>query len=329
MSSLHTKNLSRYRKNHDCTPDRGSAEKNTRRVIALTAVMMAVEILAGWRYHSMALLADGWHMGTHVAALGITAVAYAMARRHKGSPSFSFGTGKFDVLGGYTSALILGIVAIFMAAESVLRFFSPLQINFNEAIGIGLVGLCVNIASALMLKHDHGHGHSHGHGQDHGHSHAHDHHGHDHGHVHEDLNLKAAYIHVIADAVTSILAISALFAGKYLGWVWMDPIMGIVGSGVVAQWSWGLLRDTSSILLDRTPPETDLTAEIRKAVEADEGTTVTDLHVWQVGVGQYSAIVSIAAREPKTPEYYRRIFSEHEELQHVTIEICRQGEAKR
>jgi cation diffusion facilitator family transporter len=306
---------------HELAPDRGTAERNTRRVIALTAVMMAVEIVAGWRYHSMALLADGWHMGTHVAAFLIAATAYAMARHHKGDQSFTFGTGKIDVLGGYTSAVILGIVALFMAAESVMRLFEPLSIHYNEAIGIGLVGLCVNVASALLLQHGHGHGHSHGH-----------HHGHEHHHAHgaesADLNFKAAYVHVIADAVTSILAISALVAGKYLGWVWMDPIMGIVGSGVVAQWAWGLLRDTSSILLDRTPPETDLTAEIRKAVEADEGTMVTDLHVWQVGVGQYSAIVSIAAREPRTPEYYRRIFSEHEELRHVTIEICRQGAAK-
>jgi cation diffusion facilitator family transporter len=314
MNSLHTKNLSRYQKSHDCTPDRGAAEKNTRRVIALTAVMMVVEILAGWKFHSMALLADGWHMGTHVAAFGITALAYAMARRHRGNPSFSFGTGKFDVLGGYTSALILGFVALFMVVESVSRFFTPLKINFNESIGIGLVGLCVNVASALLLKHDHGHGHSHGHA----------HHDHDggHSHGHDDLNLKAAYIHVIADAVTSILAISALVAGKYLGWVWMDPVMGIVGSGVVAQWSWGLLRDTSNILLDRTP-ETDLAVEIRKAVETDGNAAITDLHIWQVGLGQFYAIVSIAARDPKTPEHYRKLFSEHDELKHVTVEIHR------
>jgi cation diffusion facilitator family transporter len=308
---------------HELAPDRGTAERNTRRVIALTAVMMAVEIFAGWRYHSMALLADGWHMGTHVAAFLIAAMAYAMARRHRGDRSFTFGTGKIDVLGGYTSAVILGIVALFMAAESVMRLFEPVSIHYKEAIGIGLVGLCVNVASALLLQHGHGHGHSHGHHHGHDHHHGHEHH--DHGAEGADLNFKAAYVHVIADAVTSVLAISALIAGKYLGWFWMDPIMGIVGSAVVGQWAWGLLRDTSSILLDRIPPETDLTAEIRKAVEADEGTTVTDLHVWQVGVDQYSAIVSIAAREPKTPEYYRRIFSEHDELRHVTIEICRQG----
>jgi cation diffusion facilitator family transporter len=304
---------------HEYAPDRGTAERNTRRVIALTAVMMAVEILAGWRFHSMALLADGWHMGTHVAAFLIAAIAYALARRHKGDRSFSFGTGKIDVLGGYTSAVILGIVALFMVVESLQRLFEPLVINYNETIGIGFLGLCVNVASALLLKHGHGHGHSHAH--DHGHHH-HDHEHHHHGKENEDLNLKAAYVHVIADAVTSILAISALLAGKFLGWFWLDPIMGIVGSAVVAQWSWGLLRDTSAILLDRTP-ESDLEGEIRKAVEADEGTTVADLHIWPVGVGRYSAIVSIVAKEPRTPEYYRRIFGEHEELGHVTIEICR------
>jgi cation diffusion facilitator family transporter len=315
------KDISLYQKTHDHGPDRSTSERNTRRVIALTTVMMAVEVLAGWKFHSMALLADGWHMGTHVAAFLITAVAYAMARRHRGNPSFSFGTGKFDVLGGYTSALILGGVAVFMAAESVMRLFEPLAIHYNEAIGIGLVGLCVNIASALMLKHDHGHGHSHGHDQGHGHGHGHDHaHGHHHGEDDNDLNLKAAYVHVIADAVTSILAISALLAGRFLGWVWMDPVMGIVGSGVVAQWSWGLLHDTGGILLDRTPV-TDLEEEIRRDVEAEGQAAVTDLHVWQVGVGQFYAMVSIAAREPKAPDHYRSLFSRHEELRHVTVEV--------
>jgi cation diffusion facilitator family transporter len=314
MSHEVKKNLQGNCQIHDYSPDRGTAERNTRRVIALTAVMMAVEILAGWRFHSMALLADGWHMGTHVAAFLIAAIAYAMARRHKGDRSFSFGTGKIDVLGGYTSAVILGIVALFMAVESLQRLFEPLEIHYNETIGIGIIGLCVNVASALLLKHGHGHGHSHGHSHGHGHRH--------HGGESDDLNFKAAYVHVLADAVTSILAICALLAGKYLGLVWLDPVMGIVGSAVVAQWSWGLLRDTSSILLDRTP-QTDLGEEIRKAVEADEDTSIADLHVWPVGVGQFSAVVSIVAKEPRTPDYYRRIFSEHEELRHVTIEICR------
>jgi len=302
---MQPEHLSRYQHTHDFSPDRTTAEKNTRRVIVLTTVMMVVEIVAGWRFHSMALLADGWHMSTHVAAFLITAIAYTMARRYKTDARFSFGTGKIDVIGGYTSAIILGIVAVFMAAESVLRLFSPLPIHYNESIFIGLVGLGVNVASALLLKHDHGHGHSHGH---------------QHGDGHEDLNLRAAYVHVIADAVTSILAISALIAGKYLGWVWMDPVMGVIGSAVVAQWAWGLLGATATILVDRTP-NTDLDEEIRKAVETDEDTAIADLHIWQVGVGQFSAIVSIAAKHPKTPEYYRERLREHEELRHVTIEI--------
>jgi cation diffusion facilitator family transporter len=304
--------LSHYCHDHNFSPERGTAERNTRRVIALCTVMMVVEIVAGWWYHSMALLADGWHMGTHVAAFMIAAIAYALARRLRTDTSFSFGTGKMDVLGGYTSAVILGIVALFMAGESVARLVDPVSIHYNEAIVIGIGGLCVNVASALLLKHGHGHGHSHDHG--------HDHH---HGAAGEDLNFKAAYVHVIADAVTSILAISALIAGKFLGWAWMDPVMGVVGSAVVAQWSYGLLRDTSVILLDRTPP-TDLCDEIRKAVEAEAGTSVVDLHVWQVAVGQFSAIVSIVAREPKSPEYYRRLFQVHEELRHVTVEVHRQ-----
>ncbi len=304
---MQDKQLKPFLHDHDYTPERGASETKTRRLVLLTATMMIFEILAGWRFHSMALLADGWHMGTHVAAFMITAAAYAISRRHRQDVSFCFGTGKIDVLGGYTSAVLLGVVALFMAGESVVRLFEPLPIHYNESIAIGCLGLSVNIASALLLKH--GHGHDHGHG-----------HGHAHGAGEMDLNLKAAYVHIIADAVTSILAITALVAGKFLGWVWMDPVMGIIGSGVVAQWAWVLLRDTSVILIDRTP-ETDLKDEIRKAVESEEATTIVDLHVWQVGVGQFSAIVSIAAENPKTPGYYRKKFKEHEELRHVTIEI--------
>jgi cation diffusion facilitator family transporter len=295
--------LSRYRHSHDFAPDRRIAERNTRRVIALAAAMMVVEILAGWRFHSMALLADGWHMGTHVAAFFITVVAYATARRHRDDGTYSFGPGKLDILGGYTSAVILVIVALLVAVESVGRFFEPLAIDYNEAIAIAVVSLGVNVASALLLTRDYGHGHDHGHG-------------------HHDLNLKAAYLHVVADAVTSVLAIGALTAGKFLGWAWMDPAMGIVGSFLVSRWSWGLLRDTSSILLDRNP-ESDLGEEIRRVVEADEGAAITDLHVWRLGTDQYSAIVSIAAREPRTPEYYRERLSGHGELRHLTVEIRR------
>ncbi len=291
-------------------PDRGAAERSTRRVILLAAAMMVAEILAGWRFHSMALLADGWHMGTHVVAFMITAAAYALARRHRGSRDFSFGTGKIDVLGGYTSAILLGLVAAFIALESAARLFEPLAIHYAESIAVGLVGLCVNVLSALMLREGHAHGHALGHG---------------HGHGGEDLNLKAAYVHVLADAVTSVLAISALLAGRYLGWAWMDPVMGLAGSVVVAQWAWGLLRDTSAILLDRTP-RTDLPEEIRRAVAAEPDAAITDLHVWQVGVGQFAAIVAIVAREPKSPEYYRGLFAIHEELRHVTVEVSSYSE---
>jgi len=311
--------ISRYRHSHDFIPENATAERNTRRVIALSGAMMAIEIAAGLHYKSMALLADGWHMGTHVAAFMIAALAYAMARRHRGDESFSFGTGKIEVLGGYTSAIILGVVALLMAFESVQRLFDPAAIHYSEAIAIGLIGLCVNLASALVLKHDHGHGHSHGHS--HGHDCGHEH-GHSHTHGHEDLNFKAAYVHVLADAATSVLAIGALLAGKYLGWAWLDPVMGIVGAAVVGQWAWGLLRDTGIILLDRTP-KTDLCDEIRRALELEGQTFLTDLHVWQVGVGQFSAIVCVAARDPKEPEHYRRLFSEHEELRHVTVEVRR------
>ena len=299
-----------FKHGHDFLPDRSSAEKATVRVILLTTAMMVLEIVAGWRFHSMALLADGWHMSTHVAAFLITAVAYALSRRHKTDASFSFGTGKMDVLGGYTSALILGAVAVFMAIESVSRLLSPLPIHYNESILIGALGLCVNVASALLLKHDHGHGHSHGHER-----------GHTHGHGH-DLNMRAAYIHVIADAVTSVLAIIALVAGKFLGLAWLDAVMGIFGSVVVAQWAIGLIKDTSCILLDRTP-ETDLVDEITRAVEESGDAKVTDLHVWQLAAGQFSAIVSVVSPNPKDCDHYHALFREHDELRHVTIEIRR------
>jgi cation diffusion facilitator family transporter len=245
-------------------------------------------------------------MGTHVAAFLITAIAYLVARRYRGDPRFSFGTGKVEVLGGYTSAIVLGVVAAGMAAESVLRMFHPLPIHYTESIAIGTVGLCVNVTSALLLGHGYGPAGAHSHGQHHP--------------GHDDLNLRSAYVHVLADAVTSILAIAALSAGKFLGWAWLDPVMGIVGSAVVGQWAWGLLRDTSVILLDRMPA-TDLEDEIRKAVEAEGEATITDLHVWQLAAGQFSAIVSLVAREPRSPDHYRELLRQHEELRHLTVEI--------
>jgi cation diffusion facilitator family transporter len=307
---MHRTDHSRFIKPHDFVPDFSHAERRTRIVIGVTAAMMVIEITVGLMSHSMALLADGWHMSTHVLAFVITAAAYHFARTQASNASFSFGTGKIGVLGGFTSAVVLSIVAFLMAGESVHRLFVPLEIHFNEAIGIACVGLLVNLGCALLLAdrpHEHGHGSAHSH----------------------DVNLRAAYLHVLADAFTSMLAITALTGGKFFGWAWLDPVVGIVGSGVVFSWAYTLLRDTSGILLDRTPASSDLPDEIRRAVESDGDSLVTDLHVWQVGIGKYAAMVSIVAHEPKSCDSYRVLLSGHDELVHVTIETqhCREHQA--
>jgi len=304
---MHRTDHSRFRKRHDFVPDFSHAERRTRIVIGITAAMMVVEITAGLLSHSMALLADGWHMSTHVIAFVITAVAYYFARRHATNVRFSFGTGKIGVLGGFTSAVVLAIVAFLMAGESVRRLFVPLAIHFNEAIGIASVGLLVNLSCAVLLGNRDREGTEGG-------THQH------------DLNLRAAYLHVLADAFTSVLAIAALSGGKFFGWAWLDPVVGIVGSGVVFSWAYTLLRDTSGILLDRTPASSDLPDEIRRAVESDGDSLVTDLHVWQVGIGKFAAIVSVVAHEPKNSDSYRQLLRGHDELVHITIETqhCRE-----
>ena len=307
---MHRIDHSRFRHSHDFVRDFSKGERRTRIVIAITGVMMVVEITAGLLSHSMALLADGWHMSTHVTAFLITAIAYYFTRRHSSNEQFSFGTGKIGVLGGFASAVVLSVVAFLMAGESVHRLFVPLEIHFNEAIGIACIALSVNLICAFLLKEDHHHGHDH-HGENRHHSHQH------------DLNLRAAYLHVLADAFTTFLAIIALTSGKFFGWSWLDPVVGLVGSGVVFSWAYGLLRDTSGILLDRTPLSSDLPNEIRNAVESDGDSIVTDLHVWQVGTGKFAAIVSIVAHEPKNSDEYRKLLQDHEELVHVTIETQR------
>jgi cation diffusion facilitator family transporter len=308
---MHQVDHSRFRHSHDFVCDFSKGERRTRIVIGITGVMMVVEITAGLLSHSMALLADGWHMSTHVIAFLITAIAYHFTRRHAGDERFSFGPGKIGVLGGFASAIVLSVVAFLMAGESIHRLFVPLSIHFNEAIGIACVALTVNLVCALLLKD--------------GHHHVHDHAGEEHEHSHEhDLNLRAAYLHVLADGFTSLLAIGALTSGKFLGWGWLDPVVGLVGSGVVFSWAYSLLRKTSGILVDRTPATSDLPDEIRKAVERDGDSIVTDLHVWQVGSGKFAAIVSIVAHEPKTSENYRDLLRVHSELVHLTIEtqVC-------
>jgi cation diffusion facilitator family transporter len=300
-----------FRHSHDFALDSSSAERRTRIVIGIAATMMVIEITAGVAFNSMALLVDGWHMATHVTAFLITALAYYFSRRHAANPLHSFGTAKIGVLGGFASAVVLAVIALLMAGESVHRFFVPLSIHFNEAIGIAVLGLAVNLVCALVLTHAQDHANPHDHG---------------HRHQHHDLNLRAAYLHVLADAFTSVTAISALLAGKFFAWTWLDPVVGLLGSGVVLSWAYTLIRDTGGILLDRTPASSDLPEEIRRAIETDGDSIVTDLHVWQVGVGKFAAIVSIVAHEPRTSDQYRELLRGHEELVHVTIETqhCRE-----
>ncbi len=291
----------------------GSAERSTLRVIALTAVMMIAEIVGGIAFGSMALLADGWHMATHVAALGITAFAYRYARTHADSPVYTFGTGKFGVLGGFASGVALIVVAAFMALESAMRLFKPGTIEFDEAIAIALLGLAVNLLSAWWL-HDHGGAEGHHYaasGEPAGHAGSappHDH------------NLRAAYLHVLADAMTSVLALVALGCGKLFGWIWMDSLMGIVGALVIARWCFGLLHDSAGILLDRRVDEATERA-MRDVVERGGVHHVADLHLWHIAPNQMAAIVAVESTSPQSPEYYRRLLEGVVKLVHVTVQV--------
>lgn len=279
-------------------------DENARRtlwVVMLTVVMMVAEIAAGYLTGSMALLADGFHMATHAGALGIAAAAYAYAKRHARSPRYSFGTGKVGDLGGFASALILALVALGIGVESVIRLLAPTEVQFGTATLIAIVGLVVNIVSALLL----GHGHSHEHDHEH-------HHG-------SDNNLKSAYVHVLADALTSVLAIAALLAGRYLGWVWLDPVIGIVGAIVIARWAWGLMGATAGVLLDQT--DEHVAAEIRELVEHPGDARITDLHVWRVGPDAHAAIVSVVGQPTTDADSIRERLKAVHEVSHLTIEF--------
>ncbi|HEF4762456.1 TPA: CDF family Co(II)/Ni(II) efflux transporter DmeF [Pseudomonas putida] len=280
--------------------------KRTLWVVVLTVVMMVGEITAGYITGSMALLADGFHMATHAGALGIAAFAYGYAKRHASSQRYSFGTGKVGDLGGFASALILAMVSLGIAVESVIRLLLPTEVQFGTATLIAIAGLIVNIVSALLL----GHGHSHGHDHDH----AHDHHPHG-----NDNNLKSAYVHVIADALTSVLAIAALLAGRYLGWVWLDPVMGIVGAIVIARWAWTLMGDTAGVLLDRT--DAYVAEEIRELVEKPGDATLTDLHVWRIGPQAHAAIVSVLGGATANADSIRERLKLVHEISHLTVEF--------
>ena len=284
------------------------AEASARRALALTALMMVVEIAGGWWFNSMAVLADGWHMSSHALALGLAAFAYACARRYRDDPRFAFGTWKIEVLAGFTSAILLLSVAALMAFESIARMFTPSPIHYPQAIAIAVVGLAVNLLCAWWLRDQHGH-HHHGHAHDHAHPH------------HPDLNQRSAYLHVLADAATSVLAIIALLGGLYFGASWLDPLMGIVGAVLVSAWAWGLIRQTAQVLLD-AEMDAPVVAEIREAVEQGEvPARIADLHVWQVGRGRFACVMEVEAGPGVEAETFRRALSVHEEIVHVTVEV--------
>ncbi|MEM9605768.1 MAG: CDF family Co(II)/Ni(II) efflux transporter DmeF [Pseudomonadota bacterium] len=319
---MHSEHLAHWAHDHTFNQDkRRPGESRTLWVIAITAVMMVVEVVAGLHFGSMALLADGLHMASHTVALGITAFAYAYARRHASDRRFSFGTGKVNALGGFTGAVLLAVFAVYMAFESVTRLFNPVEIAFNQAIAVAVLGLIVNGASVFILD-VHDHGHDHGHGRHHHHGHRHDHahsHTHDHSHHQGDHNLRSAYLHVMADALTSLLAIVALLLAKYVGWVWMDPIMGIAGAVLVARWSCGLLATTASVLLDRQASD-DVLDTVRKAIEGDGDSRVTDLHVWSIGPGIYAAQVAVVAHDLASVADYKARVPEGAGVVHLSVE---------
>jgi cation diffusion facilitator family transporter len=321
-------------------------------VVAITAATMVAEIVAGILTGSMALLADGWHMSTHVAALSIAGIAYFLARRWSRDHRFAFGTWKIEVLGAFTSAVLLAVVALAMVIESVGRFVAPVPIQYDVALAVAILGLLVNLASALVLHgahgHDHGHhahaAHGHGHAHhahdphahDHAH-HAHDHadHGHEHDsaedrHDHQDLNLRSAYVHVITDALTSVLAIVALAAGLWLGWAWLDPAMGIVGAAVILWWANSLVRDSARVLLDREM-DAPIVERLRQAVQSDGDAEISDLHVWRVGRSSYAAVITVVAARPLDADGYRARVAGIPELVHVSVEVnqCPHGAACR
>lgn len=306
---------------HDFHRPDASAERGTRAVLWITLVAMVLEIAAGAWLGSMALLADGWHMGSHAAAIGVSVLAYVATRRLRHDQRFAFGTWKIEVLGGFASALFLLGVAGLMAVASVQRLFEPQPIQYREAIGVAVLGLLVNVVCAVILGRVHGHGHGHEH------QHGHGHHGHAaHGHQHEDLNLRSAYLHVLADALTSVLAIVALAGGWFWGWSWLDPVMGLVGAVLVAVWARGLIVDTSRVLLDREMdhPVVDEIREVVATLNTRGPTVLTDLHVWRVGRDAYACTLTLVSEDPDlSPARVHHALGIHEELVHCTVEIHR------
>jgi cation diffusion facilitator family transporter len=309
-AAMHAHSIDDWRHDHVFLgADHARNERRSWAVVALCGAMMAAEIGGGLLSGSMALIADGLHMSTHAGALVIAACAYAYARRHARDERFAFGTGKLGELAAFSSAIVLAMIALLIGYESVLRLFHPVGIAFREAIPIAALGLAVNLASAWLLRDDHDHGHDH---DDHDHGHHHD-------HGHQDLNLRAAYIHVMADAAVSVLALTGLSAAYLLGFVWMDPAMGIVGALVIANWSWGLLRAAGAVLLDMRP-EGGLAGQIRERLENGDD-RIADLHIWRVGPGHHAALVSIVADRPEPPQAYKARLAGIAGLSHLTVEV--------
>jgi cation diffusion facilitator family transporter len=307
-------------------------ERRTWFVVALTAAMMVAEIVGGSYYGSMAVVADGWHMSTHAGALTIAALAYRFARRHARDPRFTFGTGKVGELAAFSSAIILALIAVLIGYESVLRIYQPIAIRFEQATWLAVIGLGVNLASVWLLADDdhhhahHGHAHSHAHAAAHSYAHDNDHHGHDHDHNHDhghhhghDTNIRAAYMHVLADAMTSVLAIAGLLAGRFYGWVWMDPLMALIGVAVILSWSVGLIRSSGTVLLDMVP-DRRLAGLVRERLEAG-GDRVSDLHMWRLGPGHAGLIAAVVSDDPQPAAAYKARLQGLAGLSHVTIEV--------
>lgn len=298
-------NTIQWNHSHDFGIDVKNKQNKVKFVFWLTTVVMVLELAAGTLSGSMALLADGWHMGTHSAAFLITIFAYSYAKKHAENKRFSFGTGKVNYLGGFASAVALAIVALMMALESIHRLLDPQTIFFNEAIAVAIIGLIVNIVSVFVL-HD-----------------GHHHHDETHGHHHHDHNMKAAYFHVLADTLTSLLAIIALVTGKYFGWIWMDAIMGIVGAAVILRWSFGLIKDSSDVLLDKSVGF-ERFPEIAQAIKNENNAVISDIHVWKIGQSHQAAILSVVTEDPLEPYVYKQILKRHIPLlSHISIEVVK------
>ncbi|WP_028116660.1 CDF family Co(II)/Ni(II) efflux transporter DmeF [Ferrimonas senticii] len=313
---MHTDSLKRWQHQHNFGLAPKKNERRTFYAVVITAAMMLIEIIAGYWTGSMALLADGWHMATHVAAFGLTLFAYNFARKAANDPRYSFGSGKVNILAGFTSAVALVLVALLMAIESVWRFIEPVAIDYNNALVVAIVGLVINLVCALLLHQGDDHHHHHGH------DHSHDHHQHEHHHHGHDHNLYAAYLHVIADALTSFTAIFALLAARYFDLPGLDPLMGIIGSLIITRWGWGLIKDTYPTLLDRSPSGT-LPQQVKAAIEQGSDDRVVDLHIWRLSGHHNAAIISVVSHQPQSPDHYKSLLANLPQLAHVTVEVNR------